>query len=50
VNQNIANAPVVPNVDNVNLMVEIESGGVGACYEGTTNRCTGAGNTQNCRV
>jgi len=50
VNQNVTNAPLTPNVDNAHLMIEIQNGGVGVCYDGASNRCTGNGNTQNCKV
>ena len=49
-NTNISNAPVVAGVDNVHVMVEIESGGVGTCYDGATSICLGSGNTQKCHV
>jgi hypothetical protein len=48
-NTNITNAPVVPGADNVYVMVEIESGGVGICYGGVTIACAGSGNTQKCK-
>lgn len=47
-NANVANAPLVPFVDNVHLMVEVESGGVGYCYDDVTLHCGGSGNTQKC--
>lgn len=50
VNQNVTNAPLAPGVDGVHLLVEIESGGVGACYDGVTAPCTGGGNTQTCKA
>ena len=50
-NQNIANAPVTPTVDPVHALVEIYDGaGAGTCYDGVTEPCTGAGNTQKCKV
>ena len=48
-NTNITNAPLVPNTDNVYVMVEIEAAGVGTCYGGVTTRCRGNGNRQKCR-
>ena len=50
-NTNITNAPVTPNVSKAYVRVEIESGGVGVCYEGDSGLgvCTGAGNTQVCK-
>lgn len=50
VNQNIASAPLVPGVDQAHVLVEIESGGVGVCYDGATDNCVGTGNTQTCSV
>lgn len=50
VNQSIVGAPLVPGVDQIHLMVEIESLGVGVCYDGTTTSCAGMGNTQTCKV
>jgi hypothetical protein len=49
-NTNVTNAPVTPNVSKAYVRVEIESGGVGVCYEGDSGLgfCTGAGNTQTC--
>jgi hypothetical protein len=50
-NQNIANAPVTPGVDAVHALVEIYDGaGAGTCYDGVTAPCSGAGNTQKCKV
>lgn len=49
-NTNIGNAPVTPNVDSAHVLVEIESGGTGICYDGGTAPCTGSGNTQTCKV
>jgi hypothetical protein len=49
-NSNIANAPVIPLVDQAHLTVQIANGGVGICYDGVTTACTGSGNTQRCRV
>jgi hypothetical protein len=50
VNQSIVGAPLMPGVDNTHLTVEIESLGVGVCYDGTTTSCSGSGNTQTCKV
>src|SRR5262249_21696611 len=47
---NITNAPLLPGTDNVHVLVEVENGGTGFCYDGTTSVCTGTGNTQVCRV
>ena len=49
-NTNITNAPVTVNASKAYVRVEIESGGVGVCYEGDSGFgvCTGAGNTQTC--
>jgi hypothetical protein len=50
-NQNIGNAPVTVAVDPVHVTVELyDSGGNGTCYGGVTAPCTGAGNTQKCKV
>lgn len=51
-NTNITNAPVTPNVSKAYVRVEIESGGVGVCYEGDSGLgvCVGGGNTQICRL
>jgi len=50
-NQNIANAPVVPGVDNVTAEVEIFDGSnLGVCYDGSSSVCAGGGNTQTCKV
>jgi hypothetical protein len=49
-NTNITNAPLVPNVDNAYVLVEIEQSGVGVCYDGVTTPCTGSGNTQTCKA
>lgn len=48
-NTNIANAPVAAT-DSAHVLVEIESGGTGICYDGGTAPCTTAGNTQTCKV
>ncbi len=50
-NTNIMNAPVTANVSKAYVRVEIESGGVGVCYEGDSGLgvCTTSGNTQICR-
>lgn len=49
-NTNISNAPVAAGVDNAHVLVEIEAGGTGICYDGDTGACTGTGNTQTCKV
>lgn len=46
-NVNITNAPLVPGVDTLHVLIEIESGGVGVCFEGTAT-CVGSGNSQRC--
>ncbi len=50
VNQTITNAPLTPNAQNAHVMVEIHNAGAGVCYDGSTSRCLGNGNTQNCKV
>ena len=49
-NTNIGSAPVVAGTDAAHVLVEIEAGGAGVCYDGATAPCRGSGNTQTCKV